>query len=158
MDQVFTVLDGRATLGLSDLWQPLPGTRDEFVWRQQRLSIRAGSADGSIVTCKSPAGPWELCREVIATDLDELAAAVQPANIADHGVGPPEPRNDAGTLGGEPSIVVRIPAYEYPARGGQEVVYIVAMRDGRPYILRIRTRADRVADLESVIDGFQFVD
>jgi hypothetical protein len=67
-------------------------------------------------------------------------------------------RQDTDTLDGEPSVVVVIQAYEYPARGGQEVVYIVAMHDGRPYILRIRTTADRVRDLRSVIDGFHFVD
>ena len=42
--------------------------------------------------------------------------------------------------------------------GLQEIVYIVAMHDGRPYILRIQTTRTRVRDLRSVIDGFHFVD
>ncbi len=157
VDQVFTVLDGRATLGLSDVWKPLPGRENEFVWRNQRLSLRVGDADGSILTCELPVADWELCRDVTATDLADLVTAVQPAKTAEHGA-PPEPRQDTISLGGEPSVVIRLSGYEYPARGGQEVVYIVAMHDGRPYILRLRTTADKVRDLQSVIEGFQFVD
>jgi hypothetical protein len=73
-------------------------------------------------------------------------------------VGPPEPRRDDVTLDGEPSVVTRIQAYEYPAKSGQEVAYIVAMHEGRPYIVRIHTTENEVAGLESVIAGFQFVD
>jgi hypothetical protein len=73
-------------------------------------------------------------------------------------VGPPAGRWDAGTLGGEPSVVTRIQAYEYPAKGGQEVVYIVAMHAGRPYIIRIWTSANEATDLDSVIAGFRFAD
>jgi hypothetical protein len=61
-------------------------------------------------------------------------------------------------LGGEPSVVTRIQAYEPPARGAQEVVYIVAIHDGRPVIVRIHTTAANVVDLDSVIAGFRFVD
>ena len=65
---------------------------------------------------------------------------------------------DAGTLGGEPSVVTRIQAYEYPAQSGQEVVYIVAMHAGRPVIVRIWTSENEATDVESVIAGFRFVD
>ena len=61
-------------------------------------------------------------------------------------------------LEGEPSVVTRIQAYEPPAHGGQEVVYIVAIHDGRPVIVRVHTSNDRVADLDSVIAGVRFVD
>ncbi len=158
VDQVFSAAGGRVEIGLSGEWQQSSGDGDVFLAGTQRLTIRAGDDDGSIQTCDRPAGPWELCREVRVGSLDELAAAVQPAPIADHGVGPPSPRRDTGTLGGEPSVVTRIQAYEYPAKSGQEVVYVVTMHRGRPYILRIWTSANEVRDLESVIAGFRFVD
>jgi hypothetical protein len=122
------------------------------------MTVRVGGDDGSIVTCDKPAAPWELCREVTVETLDELVSAVLPAPIADHGVGPPTGRTERGTLDGEPSIVVRIQAYEYPARSGQEVVYVVAFHDGRPYVVRIRTTANEVAELDAVIAGFRFLD
>ena len=158
VSQVFSTLDGGVELALPDRWERVAGNEDAFRRGRQRLTVRVGGDDGSIVTCGQPAGPWELCRQVQATNLMDLAAAVLPANVPDHGVGPPVPRREDGTLGGEPSVVVRIQAYEYPAKGGQEVVYVVAMHDGRPYILRIWTSDDNVADLESVIAGFRFVD
>ncbi len=159
VEQVFTALDGRVELGLPARWQSLTAIEDTFArGAQQRLNVRVGGDDGSIVTCDKPAAPWELCREIQATNLEDLTAAVQPAPIADHGVGPPVGIQERGTLGGEPSVVTRIQAYEYPAKSGQEVVYIVAMHDGRPYILRIWTSANFVADLELVVAGFKFVD
>jgi hypothetical protein len=156
--QAFLALGGRVQLGLSAGWERLAGTEDRFRRGPQRLTVRVGGSDGSIVTCDKPAGPWELCRTIQATNLEDLAAAVQPAAIPDHGIGPPVGRQETGTLDGEASVVTRIPAYEYPARSGQEVAYIVAMHDGRPYILRIWTRADRIVDLRSVIAGFRFLD
>ena len=54
--------------------------------------------------------------------------------------------------------MTRIQAYEYPAQSGQEVVYVVAMHAGRPYIVRIWTSENEAVDVESVIAGFQFVD
>ena len=130
VEQVFTALDGRVELGLPERWQLLTIREDTFArGAQQRLKVRVGGDDGSIITC---AGPWELCREIKATNLEDLAAAVQPAPIADHGVGPPVGRQETGTLGGEQSVVTRIQAYEYPAKSSQEVVYIVAIARWAP--------------------------
>ena len=52
--QTFTVLDGRATLGLSHIWKPAPDVEDEFVTSRQELSLVAGGDDGTIHTCKIP--------------------------------------------------------------------------------------------------------
>jgi hypothetical protein len=156
--QTFVVADGLAELGLPDGWAPSPDANDTLVTQEQTLTVRVGGADGTIVTCDEPAAPWELCREIRAASLDELAAAVGPAPIDDHGVGPPEGRVESGRIGGEPSVVTRIQAYEYPAKSGQEVVYIAVFHDGRPYLIRMRTHANEVVGLESVIDGFRFLD
>ncbi len=144
-------------LALPDDWQQFSGDDGIFLAQDRRMTVRVGDADDSITTCDEPAAPWELCREIQATILDELAAAVQPPRIDDHGVGPPTPRRDDGTLDGEPSVVTRIQAYEYPARGGQEVVYIVAMHDGRPVIVRMWTSENGMVGHDSVIAGFRFV-
>jgi hypothetical protein len=124
----------------------------------QRLTVRQGDADGTITTCTDPAAPWELCRSVQVKTLDELVAAVQPAPIDDHGVGPPSGRVTSATLGGEPAVITRIQAYEYPARSGQEVVYIAAIHKGRPWLLRIWTSANEAREVEEVVAGFKFVD
>ncbi len=149
---------GRAEIGLSDAWVPSPTADDVLLMGVQELTVAVGDKKGRIVTCERPAGPWEQCRTVAAKTLDELVASVLPAPIDDHGVPPPTPGADATTLGGEPAVIVRTPAYEYPAQGGQEVVYIVAMHDGRPYIVRIWTSEDQATDLDSVIAGFRFTD
>jgi hypothetical protein len=147
-------------LGLSNEWQLSPVLDGVLIAGLQQLTVTVGDAKGRIVTCERPAGPWELCREVRAQTLDELADAVQPAPIADHGVGPPSGVRDAGTLDGEPSVVTRIQAYEYPARSGQMLAYIAAMHAGRPYLVRIWTSANelRRGTLESIIAGFRFTD
>ena len=159
-EHVLSALDGRVELALPSSWYVIDGDPDGFHLRtlKQRMTVIAGSADGEIRTCTDPAAPWELCREVKVTSLDALAEAVQPAPIKDHGIGPPSGRTERGTLGGEPSIVVRIHAYEHPAHGGQEVVYIATFHDGRPYLVRIHTTANEVRDLGEIIAGFRFVD
>ncbi len=164
VDHVFKTADGRVELALSDAWKQ-SATHDELftmteqdTMTEQQMTVVAGDGKGRIVTCSIPRGPWELCRVVTATTLDQLVAAVQPVPMADHGVGPPSPRVDTGTLGGEPSVVTRIQAYEYPARSGQEVAYIAVMHDGRPYLVRLWTTRNSLSDLDSVIAGFRFVD
>ena len=158
IDQTLAMAGGLVELGLSDAWARSPGDDEMLVVGPQELTVVVGDSEGRIVTCVRPAGPWEQCREVQVQTLDELAEAVQPAPIDDHGVGPPSPRRDEGTLGGEPSVVTRIQAYEYPAQSGQEVVYVVAMHAGRPFIVRIWTSENEAVDVESVIAGFRFVD
>jgi hypothetical protein len=157
-EQVLSAADGRVELALPSAWYMIEGDLDAFHLFKQRMTVAAGSADGAITTCTDPAGPWERCREVKVGSLDALAEAVQPALVSDHGVGPPIARSERGTLDGEPSVVLRIQAYEHPARGGQEVVYIAAFHDGRPYLVRIHTSANHVRDLGAVIAGFRFLD
>jgi hypothetical protein len=158
-DQVFTEAGGRVELGLSSGWQRSieSGSLSRANGREV-LTVAVGTADGTIKTCKHGAGPWELCRTVKVRSLADLAAAVEPAPIADHGIGPPNARSEENILDGETSIVVRIQGYEYPARGGQEVVYVGAFHRGRPFLLRVWTSNDQVADLDTIIAGFKFKD
>jgi len=129
-----------------------------FTRSAHQLVIRRGAADGTIRTCANPAGPWELCRSLRVKTLDELVEATQPAPIDDHGVGPPTARVTRATLDGEPAVITRIQAYEYPARGGQEVVYIATYHDGRPWLLRVRTTGNEARDIDEIVAGFEFVD
>ena len=124
----------------------------------QELTVAVGDKKGHVVTCERPAGPWEQCRTVTAKTLDDLIASVQPLAVEDGGIPPSPPKTDAVVLGGEPGAVTRIQAYQPEAQGGQEVVYIVAMHAGRPYIVRIWTSEDAATDIDSVIAGFRFTD
>jgi hypothetical protein len=159
-DRVFTTADGTIELHLPGPWYQ-SADPDVFIQANHWMSVMVGGSDGSIVTCKNPAGPWEACRTIRATTLDELAAAVQPD---DHGTGLLRASRDAGMLDGEPSVVTRIRAYErppgagYPVRAGQEVVYIAAIHDGRPYLIRIKTHLNKVLGLDHVIEGVYFID
>ena len=156
IDQTLAMAGGLVELGLSEAWGRSPGDDEKLVIGPQELTVVVGDDEGRIVTCVRPAGPWEQCREVRVTTLDELAEA--------RAAGPDrrsrrratrQRRRDEGTLGGEPSVVTRIQAYEYPAQSGQEVVYVVAMHAGRPYIVRIWTSENEAVDVESVIAGFR---
>jgi hypothetical protein len=158
VDQEIMTADGHVIVALSNAWTVGENPTVIEHGAKQRMTIRIGSADGTITTCDRPAGPWELCRKVKATTLEELSAVVQPGPDGEPGIGDPMAVSVDDVLGGEPSVVTRIQAYEPPARGAQEVVYIVAIHDGRPVIVRIHTTAANVVDLDSVIAGFRFVD
>lgn len=158
IDQRFIVADGRMELGLSSDWEAVANRDNLFAWGAQRLTVQVGDDDGSISPCGQPAGPWESCETIAPTSLQELADAVAPRPIADHGIGPPTAVVDEHRIDGEPALVIRIQAYEHPARGGQEVVYVVAMHAGRPYLLRIRTTDDRVVGVGTLIAGVRFLD
>ena len=67
-------------------------------------------------------------------------------------------REDSVTLDGEPAVVLRMAGYQYPAKGGQEVAFILAMHRGRPFIVRAWTEAGSLRYLSSLIAGFRFVD
>ena len=155
---VFTTADGHVELGLPTPWRQFSGDDDVFLAGDRRMTVRVGDENGTITTCDEPAGPWDQCREVTATTLDALADAVKPGPLDDHGIGPPTGLRDATTLDGEPAYLTRIQAYEYQAQGGQELVYIVAIHDGRPYIVRIHTTENELQGVEQVIAGFKFVD
>ena len=157
-DQTLVMADGRVELALSDAWHRSKADPELIMLgANQVMTVRVGDIDGRIVTCVDPAAPWELCREIQATSLEDLTAAVLPAPIQDHGVGPPEGRVQDVTLDGQPAVLIRIQAYEYPAKSGQEVAYLVALHDGRPLIIRLRTTSNELRDLDSVLAGITLV-
>ena len=59
-------------------------------------------------------------------------------------------------LDGEPAVVGLVETYEYPARGGQWLAYVMAVHDGRPYVIRLHNRLTNEFHLEEVLEGFQF--
>lgn len=156
--QTFTVGAGRVQLKLGPDWRQEADNGSLAFGRAQTLDVRVGNSAGTITTCGKAAAPWELCHEVQVRTLDDLADAVDPAPIADHGIGPPQGTRTNHVVGGEAGFVTRIAAYEHPARSGQEVVYIGAFHDGLPYLVRIWTSANEVRDLDSVVAGLTFID
>jgi hypothetical protein len=129
------------------------------------LTLRVGTAGGRIVTCDSPDRPWERCRDRIVTSLDELREAVA--------VGPPPgcdwciPGGWLGldresTLDGEEAWRIAFYGYEYPARGSETALYVLALHDGRPYFLRFHTSAEgsqdsRRALWSEILETFTFL-
>ena len=123
-----------------------------------RLTAVAGAEEGRFRTCLSAAGPWEECGVVQATTLDELerVTAVEPLVV--QGIGAPLVTTEATTIDGEPAIIVRIEAFEHPARGGQWLAYVLVIHEGRPYFIRIRNPMTKSLWLDDVRGGFRFLD
>ncbi len=67
---------------------------------------------------------------------------------------------DTMLLDGEDANLVGVGAYEYPARGGEHVTYILAFHDGRPFILRFHTTLEGPPDgwISDFLSGFRFLD
>ncbi len=125
----------------------------------QRLSVHRGTDDGLIWPCGESAAPWDVCEVTHPATLQALADFVMPDPIADHGVSAPRGVQESGTLDGEPSIVVRIHGYEYPARGGQTLTYVVAFhRRADRTSIRMWSPRDAIAGEAEVIAGFRFTE
>ena len=161
-DATFSAPEGGFALSLPDeLWREGSGPDPSALYlrrNQTQVALRWGDAAGRIQTCDEPAGPWEVCRVTTGTSLEELATAVAIEPVADHGVGPPVPTTDNTVLDDEPAMLIQIQAYEYPARGGQIVAYVIAMHDGRPLIIRFWTPADTLDGVDELLAGFRFED
>ncbi|HEY8170039.1 MAG TPA: hypothetical protein VIH24_02935 [Candidatus Limnocylindria bacterium] len=160
--ETFVADDGSFEIRLPDVWRRDVGPDPSATYLRTatfELSIRAGDADGSLVTCDDGAGPWETCKRVTPTSLDELAEEVGLTSAEEGGAIPVGPVRSSTTLGGEPARVERIEAYEAPARGAESVTYITAMHEGRPYILRLWFPGADPGDvvLDVVVAGFQFL-
>lgn len=113
------------------------------------ITATSGDADGRFWTCRWAGFSSSLipCLIERATSLDELIAAV----------GVPGQHLDI-VLDGEPAALERMETYEYPARGGQWLVYVLAMHHGRPYVIRLHNRQSEVFHLDEVLAGFHFTD
>jgi hypothetical protein len=159
-DPAVTTSDGSVSLGLPAGWRETRRTDQVLVLERgpRQVMVSVGQADGSVLPCLKRAGPWERCRPIRAKELEALAAAVEPLPEGEPGIALPIVRRDDGVLGGEPAVILRIDAYEHPGRGGQEVVYVVAMHDDRPFVVRLWTSANDFGDLGPILAGFRFVD
>ena len=158
----FTAPDGSFQIDLPAGWQLAEGpdlTALYLVHEDLELSIRAGDADGGLVTCDASAGPWETCERVRATTLDELGEAVGLTQRDEAGVSNPPPQRSVMTLGGEPAGVTKLHAYEHPAHGTEFVGYVAVVHEARPYLIRIWTPLPflyPLDDLRELLAGFRF--
>jgi hypothetical protein len=117
--------------------------------RQGGIGVVSGDGRGRFWLCRwsgfnSTAIP---CSIVQATTLQELAR-----NIGFTG------KRIGTVIDGEPAIVVRVEAYEYPARSGQYLAYVLAVHDGRPFVIRMLNRRTATFHLDEVLAGFRFTD
>ena len=153
----YPVLGGRAKVRLAPEWQAT-STPDLFESDSHVLSFAVGDRHGLITTCEPFQGPWEACDTVTVEKLEDLVGAVWPATSKSGNDSASSKGRVDGTLDGEPSVEMIFQGYEYPARSGQEVGYVVAIHGGRPFIVRIWTSENRLRQFEEVIDGFRFTD
>ena len=122
------------------------------------LSIRAGDDQERLRTCDEAAGLWENCEVVTATTLDALADAIGLTPASEGSAVPLGPSRTRTTLDGEPAAVEKIEALEFPASGAEFVTYVVAVHEGRPFIIRIWTPVGGIDnELPDILDGFTFL-
>ena len=118
-----------------------------------QVSIRIGDAEGRVRMCDRPVRTWppeavpERCEVMVATSLEALVDATLRGSD-------PDPR----VLDGEPAVSVGWQGYEYPARGGQALSYLLAMRDARPLVMRFWSSTTGLSGVDEILAGFRFVD
>jgi hypothetical protein len=154
-------------LVLPDGWSVREETADtvELAGEGSQLTVRVGDSDGRILTCDMPDRPWERCRDVTITTLDEFKDAVKQDPVEGcSGLCAPSAGGRPATLAGEEAWLVKIYGYEYPAHGGENALYVLALHGGRPYFLRFHTSANFApgsppgSRWDFIVDSFQFVD
>ena len=60
------------------------------------------------------------------------------------------------TLDGQPAVIIRVAAFQPVASGGQWLAYILAVHDGRPYVLRLWNPNSDSLRLDNIQAGFRF--
>jgi hypothetical protein len=103
------------------------------------LTIRVGNRTGWLRTCDTPARRWERCRGVRITDLATMWHAIRLAPALGCGYCVSVRERRPIRIDGEDGIRWELSGYEYPARGGEHALYVLAMHDGRPYFIRFHT-------------------
>jgi hypothetical protein len=126
------------------------------------LTVRVGTLEGQLATCDRPDRPWERCRKGRITTLDEFLDAVAVGPPAGCGWCIPGGGSRATTLGGDEALEIAFYGYEYPARGSETALYVLAIHDGRPYFLRFHTSAEghqdsRRALWSEILETFTFL-
>ena len=162
-DVTFTAPDGSFEVSLLDAqWKAVRGDDPTALYLERHVqggkptlvSIRIGDPDGRVRMCDEPAlvgEGWEMerCEVTAATSVEELVDAT----------GFPTFDGQARVLDGERAVSVHKGGYEWPARGSQFIVYVLAMHDGRPVVVRFWTGNDAGFDgYDEVLAGFRFLD
>jgi hypothetical protein len=128
---------------------------------RQEAVVLIGNDDGQVRTCTRSAGPWEECRVITADSIEDLVSAIRPRSgeADDHGVRVPgNVATAAIQLGGEEATSITIEDYEYPARGGETIRYVLAMDDGRPIVLRLYSPVSEPMWMADFLATFRFLD
>jgi hypothetical protein len=126
------------------------------------LLVSSGDPSGRVQTCLRSAGAWESCRLVTAHSLAELEEAV-PFLRERTEVPAPAPAGHMGrqpiTLDGEPATQIQVLDTEEPAAGPELIRYVVALHDGRPFVLRFHSSSGTPpAWIGELLEGFRFLD
>jgi hypothetical protein len=84
---------------------------------------------------------------VAITNLDDLREAVEPVPpVGCDWCIPGITESRASTLGGAEAWRIWRYGYEYPAHGGENALYVLAIHEGRPYFLRFHSSAERAPE------------
>ena len=146
-----TVRDGDTILGEGFRLELPPFWQGEWKSGTDRsIAVDVGNADGWLWFC-GPSDAWggsePGCNIRRALTLDALATPMA--------VG-----SEAGSvmLDGEPALTTAVENYEGGANGGQWFVFVKAIHDGVPYVIRLHNRKSSRVDLAEVLAGFRFTD
>jgi hypothetical protein len=118
-----------------------------------RMSIRVGDKDNRIQTCDATSSaPFESCSSITATTLEDLADGIAVSGGQHPHLGP---NSAASALGGEAATSITVVSGVSPPVG---VLYVVAVHDGRPFIVRARQDRppDPLLEVLRVLKGFSF--
>ena len=155
----------KATITASWQWTRTSGPDETALYLTQGpvvMSVRRGDADGSIRTCDVPSWTGERCRRVQAGDIKKLAQLVLPSSPKDtvH-----DTDRTPRSLAMEPAELIDTSYFQPPQSESDTVrdgstYYIVAMHNGRPWVIRMQARAwsDIARWLDPLLDGFRFGD
>jgi hypothetical protein len=164
-ERIFTSPDGQFLVHLPAMWNMHHGDDRTALYLERSVrdgpaptivSIRIGDRDGRVRTCDLSVVTWneatpEDCRAAVATSIEELIDAI--------GLPGAEVNIKETVLDGERAVTIGWRSYEYPARGSQSVVYVLAMHHERPVVVRLWSGNESgLLGSDEVIAGFRFVE
>ena len=156
--RTFVAPDRSFEVRLPDQWRVRRGPDSTALYvtdGSTAVSFRFGDESGRIRQCDETEIIGESCGMIEATSLEELGDAIAldgSRSMVHYG-----PNASPTTLGGEPATTISMVAGISPPWG---VRYVIAVHDGRPFILRAsRPRPpEATLPLLDVLDGVRFTD
>jgi hypothetical protein len=150
--RTFAARDGSFEIRLPETWRQVAGDDSTALYLENgvnELSIRGGDSSGTVRTCDQSGGSWERCDTITVATLPDLSAGI---DLQARGSDFQGPIRSEATLDGEPAMRIQI----VTGPSAQTTTYFVAMKDGRPFVLR-HTVPGSSAALADILEGFSFL-